>query len=84
MVAVIYLDDGVLAGNDEGYMSRVKRHLQCELRIKDLGLLKYFFGIKVGSLLTSSSQSIKIYHWFIENLQNMRLQSRLFAIGAYS
>jgi Reverse transcriptase (RNA-dependent DNA polymerase) len=48
---LVYVDDVVLAGNDEACMSWVKRYLNTLFHIKDLGRLKYFFRDR-GSTFT--------------------------------
>lgn len=45
---MIYVDDVILAGNDKEFMQHVKRYLDKEFSIKDLGPLKFFLGIEVA------------------------------------
>jgi len=45
---IVYVDDIVLTGNDDGEMQNLKHHLANEFEIKDLGTLKYFLGIEVA------------------------------------
>jgi hypothetical protein len=45
---IMYVDDIVLTGNDDGEIQNSRHHLANEFEIKDLGSLKYFFGIKVA------------------------------------
>ncbi|XP_019429680.1 PREDICTED: uncharacterized protein LOC109337211 [Lupinus angustifolius] len=45
---LIYVDDLILAGNDPSEIQSVKIHLDTEFKIKDLGQLKYFFGLEVA------------------------------------
>ncbi|CAN0825128.1 Retrovirus-related Pol polyprotein from transposon TNT 1-94 [Linum grandiflorum] len=47
VIALIYVDDVILTGNDETFISKVKSQLDEEFSIKDLGPLKYFLGIEV-------------------------------------
>lgn len=43
----MYVDDIVVTGNDEVEVVWLKESLTQEFEIKDLGFLKYFFGIEV-------------------------------------
>lgn len=45
---LIYVDDVVIAGNDEDMIKKTKDHLNTSFSIKDLGPLKYFLGIEVA------------------------------------
>jgi hypothetical protein len=45
---IMYVDDIVLIGNDDGEMQNLKHRLGNEFEIKDLGTLKYFLGIEVA------------------------------------
>ena len=50
VVLIVYVDDIILAGNDETRLTFLKRKLANDFQIKDLGTLKYFLGMKyVGS-----------------------------------
>jgi len=44
---IVYVDDIILNGNSTDEMAHIKHVLNFNFRIKDLGLLKYFLGIKV-------------------------------------
>ncbi|GKC69852.1 putative RNA-directed DNA polymerase, partial [Tanacetum coccineum] len=44
---LVYVDDIVITGNDENEINKFKQFLSSKCQIKDLGLLKYFLGIKV-------------------------------------
>lgn len=46
--ALTYVDDVILAGNDQQLMEQVKQYLEKEFSFKDLGPLKYFIGIEVA------------------------------------
>ncbi|KAL0422709.1 UNVERIFIED_CONTAM: Retrovirus-related Pol polyprotein from transposon RE1 [Sesamum latifolium] len=48
VVALIYVDDVILTGNDANKIQEVKVHLNKNFGIKDLGPLKYFLGIEVA------------------------------------
>ena len=45
---VVYVDDIVITGNDDGKISQLKQHLFDHFKTKDLGSLKYFLGIEVA------------------------------------
>jgi len=44
----VYLDEIFIIGNDTVRIYQLKEHLCNHFRIKDLGSLKYFLGIKVA------------------------------------
>ncbi|CAL1377952.1 unnamed protein product [Linum trigynum] len=48
VVALIYVDDVILAGTDLNFIGQVKGFLHDRFTIKDLGTLKYFLGIEVA------------------------------------
>ncbi|RVW86032.1 Retrovirus-related Pol polyprotein from transposon RE1 [Vitis vinifera] len=45
---LVYVDDIIVTGNDEREKHEVKQRLATEFEIKELGKLKYFFGIEVA------------------------------------
>ncbi|XP_019415471.1 PREDICTED: uncharacterized protein LOC109326970 [Lupinus angustifolius] len=45
---LIYVDDLILAGNDQSEIDSIKLHLDSVFNIKDLGTLKYFLGLEVA------------------------------------
>ena len=45
---LIYVDDVILAGNSIEEFTRMKRILDSNFKIKDLGTLKYFLGLEVA------------------------------------
>ncbi|KAL6331766.1 hypothetical protein AAG906_020105 [Vitis piasezkii] len=47
MALIVYVDDIVVTGDDWEEMEKLKKKLANEFKIKDLGRLKYFLGIKV-------------------------------------
>ena len=44
---IIYVDVMIITGDDEEEMEKLKKNLFAEFDMKNLGLLKYFLGIKV-------------------------------------
>ncbi|GJT03132.1 uncharacterized mitochondrial protein-like protein [Tanacetum coccineum] len=48
VVVLIYVDDVIITGNNLTKIQETKKQLDDEFSIKDLGLLKYFLGIKVA------------------------------------
>jgi len=49
MAILVYVNDTILAGNDSHACCKFKDYLDACFCIKDLGPLKYFFGIEVAS-----------------------------------
>ncbi|XP_057985369.1 uncharacterized mitochondrial protein AtMg00810-like, partial [Hevea brasiliensis] len=47
ILLVVYVDDIIITGSDSAGISSLKTFLQTQFQTKDLGLLKYFLGIKV-------------------------------------
>jgi hypothetical protein len=45
---LVYVDDIILAGNSLHEFTRIKKVMDNEFRIKDLGQLRYFIGIEVA------------------------------------
>ena len=48
IAALIYVDDVIVAGNDESKIQEIKGKLDKEFSIKDLGPIKFFLGIEVS------------------------------------
>jgi len=46
-IYLVYVDDIVIMGDDKPRIQQLKEHLSQQFRTKDLGPLKYFFGIEV-------------------------------------
>lgn len=47
IILIVYVDDVVVTGNDKEEIIQLKKGLAREFEIKDLGSLRYFFGIEV-------------------------------------
>jgi Reverse transcriptase (RNA-dependent DNA polymerase) len=47
-VLVVYVDDMIISGNDEGEIALLKKKLGKEFEVNDLGQLRYFLGIKIA------------------------------------
>ena len=45
---VVYVDDIVITGSDQGSIQNLKQHLFTHFQTKDLGKLKYFLGIEIA------------------------------------
>jgi hypothetical protein len=52
---LVYVDDIILAGNSLHEFTRIKKVMDNEFRIKDLGQLRYFLGIEVAHSKTGIS-----------------------------
>jgi hypothetical protein len=48
LVVLVYVDDLIIAGNTSSAIKRFKLYLSTCFHMKDLGVLKYFFGIEVA------------------------------------
>ena len=48
VVLIVYVDNIILTGDDVSEMNQLKRCSTSEFEIKDLGPLRYFFGMKVA------------------------------------
>jgi hypothetical protein len=45
---LVYIDDLIIAGNQEKNIAQLKTYLSHTFKMKDLGTLKYFLGLKVS------------------------------------
>ncbi|GJS78367.1 ribonuclease H-like domain-containing protein [Tanacetum coccineum] len=69
LCVLVYVDDLVITGNDELEIENFKSFLKNKFKIKDLGELKYFLGIKVlktktGLCLTQRKYCLELLHDF--------------------
>jgi Reverse transcriptase (RNA-dependent DNA polymerase) len=44
----VYVDDMIITGDDEGEIAQLKVRLGKKFEVKDLGQVRYFFGIEVA------------------------------------
>jgi len=61
VVLAVYVDDIVLTGDDPTEIDRVKKALNKEFQVKDLGQMKYFLGMEVARSKKGISISQKKY-----------------------
>ena len=54
---IVYVDDMVVTKNDSSGITTLQRQLATKFKLKDLGNLKYFLGIKVAR----SAQEISLF-----------------------
>ena len=47
-ILIVYVDDIIVTGDDESEIENLKRKLQAEFKVKDLGGLKYFLGMEIA------------------------------------
>ena len=65
---LLYIDDLLLIGNDNTFLSTIIASLQRHFPIKDLGYLNYFLGLEVtwssdGLYLTQSKYITELLEW---------------------
>lgn len=61
MAILVYVDDLIIAGNDETQIQVFKQLLHSKFKLKDLGLLKYFFRIELSRSKEGMSLSQRKY-----------------------
>lgn len=61
IVVLIYVDDMIITENDDVAIADLKNFLNTKFRIKDLGQLRYFLGIKVARCTSGISISQRKY-----------------------
>ena len=47
MDIVIYVDDLIISGDDQGFISATKQKLHAQFDMIDLGLLHFFLGLEI-------------------------------------
>ena len=47
MTIVIYKDDLIISGDDQGFISTIKQKLHAQFDMADLGLLHFFLGLEI-------------------------------------
>ena len=47
MAIVIYVDDLIISGDDQGFISATKQKLHAQFDMADLGLLHFFLGLEI-------------------------------------
>lgn len=47
-ILIVYVDDIIITGDDVDEINNLKRLLQSEFKVKDLGKLQYFLGIEIA------------------------------------
>ena len=61
LALIVYVDDIVIAGNDYKTIKKLKTFLNSQLKLKDVGQLKYFLGLEVARSRKGISVSQRHY-----------------------
>ena len=72
---MVYMDDIIVIGNDEGEIQRQKTYLSNEFEIKDLRSLKYFLKIEVACSKGGIYFPTKIYTQFAKGDKDVKMQT---------
>lgn len=70
IIPCIYIDDLLIMGNNEGYISEFKGDLMKELGMTDLDLVTYFLSQVQKGIAHASKE---VYYWDIEEVRNEAL-----------
>ncbi|KAF5470109.1 hypothetical protein F2P56_010649 [Juglans regia] len=68
---LVYVDDIVIGNSNIKEIDKVKAHLHSQFRIKDLGILKFFFGLEIARSATGIHLCERKY--YLEILEDARL-----------
>ena len=69
---LVYVDDIVVASNDEQYVKDLKEFLNSQFKLKDLGNLRYFLGVEVATSNKGISINQRYYALQALNFHKMR------------
>ncbi|XP_028062241.1 uncharacterized protein LOC114265622 [Camellia sinensis] len=62
---ILYVDEMIITGFESSVISKVKQDLFCTFEMKDLGPLRYFFGIELNTTDGVSLDDPTLYHEFV-------------------
>lgn len=68
---LIYVDDVIIATNDDDIVAYLKQFLATKFKLKDLGPLKYFLGLEIAR--NKSRISLCQRHYALEFLKDTRM-----------
>ena len=69
LALLIYVDDIIIASNDQLVVDTLKHTLNCKFKMKDLGPLRYFLGLEVAR--STASISICQHRYALELLSDI-------------
>lgn len=83
---LVYIDNIIIAGNNERLIEQIKKTLKNEFHVKNLSVLQSFLGIDIERLDGESPESTQLLTEIIIALQNERLQpdKNSYGCNAYS